>query len=67
MLPRYTQVEPRKKEGKYISLSLKLGYNALTDINGLYDWCCENFLYPDQISSLDLSFNCFTLILILFE
>lgn len=27
-------------------------------MNGLYDWCVQNFAYPNQISSIDLSFNC---------
>ena len=51
--------EPRKQDdGKYLSLGLKLGYNALKDINGLYDWCVFSFAFPNKISSLDISFNC---------
>ncbi len=50
--------EPKKKEGKYLSQSLKLGYNALNELNGLYEWCEECFYKPNQITSLDLSFNC---------
>ena len=69
MQPRFTdkKSEPKRRDGKYISLSLKLGYNALTDINGLYDWCSLNFLKPNEISSIDLSFNCFSNIPMVFE
>ena len=35
---------------------MKLGYNALTEVNGLFDWCSQNF--TNEILSLDLSFNC---------
>lgn len=62
MQPRYAHAEPKKRDGKFVSLSLKLGYNALTEVNGMYDWCSLNFLKPEQLSSLDLSFNCFTII-----
>lgn len=59
--PRYTvKQEPKRVDGKYASLGLKLGYNALSEINGLYDWCAFTFAFPDKISSLDLSFNCFS-------
>ena len=47
-------------DGKYASLCLKLGYNALKDVPGLYKWCEFSFAYPDRIASLDLSFNCFS-------
>lgn len=39
-----------------------MGYNALKEIPGLYQWCEFAFAYPEKISSLDLSFNCFTAI-----
>ncbi len=51
--------EPKKIDGKFVSLGLKLGYNALKDIDGLNEWTNSNFVYPDKICSLDLSFNCF--------
>ena len=60
-MPRYDPKngEPKKRDGKYLSQSLKLGYNALADLDGLYEWCGNNFEMPEQITSLDLSFNCF--------
>lgn len=58
-LPRYPEKkEPKKNDGKYASLGLKLGYNALKDVNGLYDWCVFSFAFPEQIFTLDISFNC---------
>jgi hypothetical protein len=51
--------EPKKTNGKYNSLGIKLGYNALNEIAGLYEYCTLNFAFPSQINSLDLSFNCF--------
>lgn len=62
MQPRYTNdaKEPPRKEGKYVSLGLKLGYNALTDLNGLFTWVEHIFAFPKQLASLDLSFNCLT-------
>lgn len=57
--PRVSNSEPKKSiNGKYLSLSLKLGYNALADLTGLYEWCELNFESPENITSLDLSFNC---------
>ena len=59
MVPRHNK-EPKKVDGKYASLSLKMGYNALTDLNGFHEWISSIFAYPKLIASLDLSFNCFT-------
>lgn len=50
--------EPKRKDDKFLSTGLKLGYNALKDVNGLYEWCEQAFLNPENISSLDISFNC---------
>lgn len=58
MQPRYNK-EPKKIDGKYASLTLKIGYNALTELTGFHEWITEIFAYPKQIASLDLSFNCF--------
>lgn len=58
MLPRYKK-DPKKVDGKYASLSLKIGYNALTELNGFHEWISTIFAYPKLIASLDLSFNCF--------
>jgi hypothetical protein len=58
--PRVTHQKPKLKNGKFVSQSLKLSYNAFQDIDGLYDWVEQNFDQPEQITSLDLSFNCLT-------
>ena len=58
MQPRYTN-EPKKIDGKYASLSLKVGYNALTGLQGFSEWITEIFAFPKKLASLDLSFNCF--------
>ncbi len=50
--------EPKKIDGKYASLSFKVGYNALTDLKGFKEWTTEIFAFPKQLQSLDLSFNC---------
>ena len=47
-------------DGKFASLGFKLGYNALNNIAGIFEWCEMAFVFPKQISSIDLSFNCFT-------
>ncbi|RNA19331.1 leucine-rich repeat-containing 51-like, partial [Brachionus plicatilis] len=61
--PRLVNNRPAKLvDGKFASLSLKLGYNALKEIPGFYQWCEFSFAYPEKISSLDLSFNCFSVI-----
>jgi Leucine-rich repeat (LRR) protein len=51
--------EIKRVDGKFASLALKLSYNALKEVDGLYEWCSLNFAYPSQIAVLDLSFNCF--------
>ena len=58
--PRFpsTQGEPKKQDGKFISLGVKLGYNALKDIDGLYAWSSSAFAFPQNLSLIDLSFNC---------
>ena len=50
--------EPKNIDDKFASLGLKLGYNALKEIDGLFDWCTTAFAHPKQLSILDLSFNC---------
>lgn len=58
--PRYQgeKNKPKTQNDKYVSLSLKLGYNALTEVTGIYEWASDIFLQPELLSSLDISFNC---------
>ncbi len=60
-MPRYRKEDkkPKKIDNKFVSTTLKLGYNALNNLEGFREWCSESFFDVTKIASLDLSFNCF--------